>query len=161
MHYEILETRKKEKEMLQGDPEVGVRSISNRLNALSINSYNHKSLNPYWDKFSQNDSEFIEIEKKIQKKRLDEEDTDEIGVMAQDEGKYMWLSSSALANTSDFYDSIDCFQTELPSIQNCMDGKETVEFLDEYRGKNILRKDLFVCLLSFIFTFKCLIKVKR
>lgn len=137
MHFEILETRKKEKETPQGDQDNGVKNISSRINSLSINSYNHKGLNPNWDKFSQNDSEFIEIEKTIQSKRSDDEDTDGIGVMAQDEGKYMWLSSSALANTSDFYDSIDCFQTELPSIQHCMDGKETVEFLDEYRGNDI------------------------
>ncbi|XP_077293018.1 PAN2-PAN3 deadenylation complex catalytic subunit PAN2 isoform X2 [Arctopsyche grandis] len=138
MHYEILETRKREKETVSGEQELSLRKISNHIKALSVNSsyINNKNSNPYWDKVALDDADFPEIGKKVQKKKLDVEDVDGLSVVTQDEGKYMWLSSSVLVNnTSDFYDSLDCYDTDLSSAQHCMDGKENNEYaLDNYGG---------------------------
>lgn len=140
MHYEILETRKREKEIVSEEQELGVRNISNHINALSINSsyINNKNLNPYWDKVALEESDFPDMRKKVPKKRLDMEDIDRMSLLTQDEGNYMWLSSSVLVNnTSDFYDSLDCYDTDLSSTQYCMDGKENHEYAsDNYGGNN-------------------------
>lgn len=125
MHYEILETRKKEAEGNPRGDDYSVKGLTNNIESLSVDpAYGNRSSSLYWDEFLYNEAEFPEIGKKLQRKRIEAEDRDRIDLLMtqQDEGKYMWLSPSALANPSEIYDPLDY---DLITTQNCDNGKNS------------------------------------
>lgn len=115
MHYEILETRKREVETITQIQEVSFQTLDGSTTSLSVNStstFADGHMEAFSKQFFLEESEFppisgegdAEVANTSWRKRREAEERDRISLMmTQDEGKYMWLSPSALATPDEIY----------------------------------------------------------
>lgn len=131
MHYEILDARKHK---LTNN----VNNLSNHLSSMSIDYMNHQNIS-----FQMNEEEFPAImtqelaSKKRSKKRRGTDDQDRTSFSTEDEGKYMWLSPTALAASSELFDTVEygLVGTEYIESVQVQDNGEVHYIVDGYRGK--------------------------
>lgn len=112
MHYEILETRKREVETITQNQDGSFQTHDSSMTSTVNSTFADGQMEAFSKQFFLEESEFppisgegdAEVANTSWRKRREAEERDRISLlMTQDEGKYMWLSPSALATPDEVY----------------------------------------------------------